>query len=56
MLNDLKARHLPNSNAAKLARAMAYLREHNISAVSQGNRFRYTSHEHGSRLLKGYRA
>ena len=55
MLNDLKARHAPNSNAAKLARAMAYLREHNISAVAAGNKFEYKAAEHGSRLLKGYR-
>lgn len=54
MLNDQAPRHdcSPTSAAAKLARALDYLRTHNIAATERGNRFRYTTAEHGSRVLK----
>ncbi len=52
---DQKQRHAPDSAAAKLARARAYLLSRNIAATVPGNVFRYTKADLGSRVLRTYR-
>ncbi len=45
----------PDSNAAKLAKARAYLSGRNIAATAPGNAFRYTPAADGSRVLRSHR-
>jgi len=54
-MRDQKQRHAPDSNAAKLALARAYLAARNIAATAPGNVFRYTKADLGSRVLRTYR-
>ncbi len=56
-LRDQASRHdlNPDSAAAKLSRARAYLAGRNIAATAPGNAFRYVKADCGSRVLRTYR-